>query len=196
MNFLAHIHIATVCNSDIAGNLLGDFVKGNPTGRYPKEIVDGILLHRFVDVFTDKHDISKQTRQLFSPHLRRFSPIAMDLFWDHCLANDWADYSNDSLELFCKTAEINSVKTDVDLPDKYMRVKELMWRNQWLTSYRALDNIGFALERMSYRSERMAPLAECIHDIEAHYQHLRELFPKLYYDVLKACKEKTDQQIG
>lgn len=28
MNFLAHLHIAKHCNSNLAGNLLGDFVKG------------------------------------------------------------------------------------------------------------------------------------------------------------------------
>ncbi|MDB1126078.1 acyl carrier protein phosphodiesterase [Vibrio algarum] len=193
MNFLAHIHIATVCNSDIAGNLLGDFVKGNPIGRYPKEIVDGILLHRFVDKFTDQHEISKQARVFFSPHLRRFSPIAMDLFWDHCLANDWSQYCEDDLHEFCQIAEQNAVKPNVVLPERYLHVTEMMWRNHWLASYRNIENIEFALERMSHRSDRMAPLAECFQDINAHYQPLRALFSELYHDVLKASKEKTRQ---
>lgn len=34
MNFLAHLHIAKHCNSNLAGNLLGDFVKGDPNKHY------------------------------------------------------------------------------------------------------------------------------------------------------------------
>ncbi|MFA0070425.1 ACP phosphodiesterase, partial [Vibrio breoganii] len=34
MNFLAHLHIAQHCKSNLAGNLLGDFVKGDPNKHY------------------------------------------------------------------------------------------------------------------------------------------------------------------
>lgn len=191
MNFLAHIHIATVCDSDIAGNLLGDFVKGNPVGRYPNEVVDGIMLHRFVDKFTDQHEISRQVKLLFSPARRRFAPIAMDVFWDHCLANDWSQYCEESLHSFCLTAEKRVGKPNIDLPERYLHVMELMWKNRWLTSYVSIKTIEIALERMSHRSVRMAPLAECFQDIDKNYDEMRELFSILYDDVLKASMEKT-----
>ncbi len=191
MNFLAHIHIATVCDSDVAGNLLGDFVKGNPVGRYPKEVVDGIMLHRFVDKFTDQHEISRQVKLLFSPARRRFAPIAMDVFWDHCLANAWSQYCDESLHSFCQTAEKRVAKPNVVLPERYLHVTELMWKNRWLTSYVSLNTIEVVLERMSHRSTRMAPLAECFQDIDTHYDEMKGLFSVLYDDVLKASIEKT-----
>lgn len=49
MNFLAHLHIAQHCKSNLAGNLLGDFVKGDPNKHYSTSLSDGIRLHRFVD---------------------------------------------------------------------------------------------------------------------------------------------------
>ena len=55
MNYLAHLHIAASTNTNFSGNFLGDFVKGNPDGLFPREIVQGIRLHRYVDSFTDKH---------------------------------------------------------------------------------------------------------------------------------------------
>jgi len=190
VNFLAHIHIATYCKSDIAGNLLGDFVKGDPSGSYPNDIVNGIRLHRFVDGFTDQHEISKSTKMLFCAKHRRFSLIAMDVFWDHCLANSWSDFSHVTLDDFCKSSEMLARKEHVDLPERYVRVMELMWKNNWLTSYEKLENIKSVLERMSLRSHRMAPLADCFQDIENHYDEMRSRFNGLYKEVLAESRKK------
>ncbi len=58
MNYLAHLHLADVANSDMLGNLLGDFAKGDPSKQYSQEIVQGIRLHRAIDKFVDTHGIS------------------------------------------------------------------------------------------------------------------------------------------
>ena len=69
MNFLAHLHIAQHCNSNLAGNLLGDFVKGDPNKHYSDSLSDGIRLHRFVDSYTAvmmclvQQNLSFQTKQ-------------------------------------------------------------------------------------------------------------------------------------
>ncbi|MCV5245975.1 ACP phosphodiesterase, partial [Escherichia coli] len=53
MNFLAHLHLAHLADSSLPGNLMADFVRGNPQGDYPAEIIDGIYMHRRIDVMTD-----------------------------------------------------------------------------------------------------------------------------------------------
>lgn len=53
MNFLAHLHLAHLADSSLSGNLLADFVRGNPTDAYSAEVVDGIFMHRRIDVLTD-----------------------------------------------------------------------------------------------------------------------------------------------
>ncbi len=37
MNFLAHLHLAHLADSSLPGNLMADFVRGNPQGDYPAE---------------------------------------------------------------------------------------------------------------------------------------------------------------
>ena len=54
MNFLAHLHLAHLADSSLSGNLLADFVRGNPAEAYSPEVVDGIFMHRRIDVLTDK----------------------------------------------------------------------------------------------------------------------------------------------
>ena len=55
MNYLGHLCLSDDSPECIVGNLLGDFVKGRPEGRFPPGVVRGIRLHRAIDGFTDGH---------------------------------------------------------------------------------------------------------------------------------------------
>ncbi|XHY22957.1 Acyl carrier protein phosphodiesterase [Vibrio sp. NH-UV-68] len=100
VNFLAHLHIADHCQSSLLGNLLGDFVKGNPDTQYPAMISQGVRLHRFVDSYTDSHSQVEQIRALFPNGVRRYSGIALDMFWDHCLAVNGISFMLNRLAIF------------------------------------------------------------------------------------------------
>ena len=59
MNFLAHFFLAEGCSETMAGNFLGDFIKG-PLDRtiYPPKIAQGIRTHRAVDGYADRHPMT------------------------------------------------------------------------------------------------------------------------------------------
>ncbi|WP_413691612.1 ACP phosphodiesterase [Psychromonas sp. KJ10-2] len=193
MNYLAHLHIAEVTNTSFTGNFLGDFVKGNPDTQFPATIVEGIRLHRFVDSFTDKHTQVLAAKKLFPTHLRRYAPIALDMFWDHCLAANWSDFQALSLREFCCLAERQieqeTLAENVQLPERFMRINGLVWRDKWIESYQKISNIEYALQRMSSHSPRMAPLAETGEVLVEHYQDFAAIFTELYADVLVASKQ-------
>lgn len=67
MNFLAHLHLAHLADSSLPGNLLADFVRGNPQGEYPADVVDGIYMHRRIDVMTDNLAEVKRRANGFAP---------------------------------------------------------------------------------------------------------------------------------
>lgn len=189
MNYLAHLHIAEASDSNLLGNLLGDFVKGNPSEQFSEDIVQGIRLHRWVDAYTDSHEVMILAKALFPLTTRRFSPIALDMFWDHCLAKHWQRFHSQTLRQFVLDAE-KKVKIDhsSSLPERYMMVSDKMWQGRWLESYADFENIHFALQRMSLRRERMKPLAECYVSLEDSYQELESLFFSLYPQVLEKAK--------
>jgi len=189
MNYLAHLHIAEASDSNLLGNLLGDFVKGNPSEQFSEDIVQGIRLHRWVDAYTDSHEVMILAKALFPSTTRRFSPIALDMFWDHCLAKHWQRFHSQTLRQFVLDAE-KKVKIDhsSSLPERYMMVSDKMWQGRWLESYADFENIHFALQRMSLRRERMKPLAECYVNLEDSYQELESLFFSLYPQVLEKAK--------
>ncbi|MCF7354995.1 ACP phosphodiesterase [Vibrio sp. CK2-1] len=193
MNFLAHLHIAEYCQSDLAGNLLGDFAKGNPEGKYPSHVVDGIRLHRFVDRYTDTHPLILQQKSLFDPQIKRFSPIALDMFWDHCLACEWSEFHHLSLSDFVEQCRSFCQSQTYEVPDNYRTTMSAMWRGEWLLSYQDINSTLYALERMSHRSPRMGPLNDCGDVLMANYEELRAVFLQFYPDVLNSSKRFIDK---
>jgi len=55
MNYLAHLFLAGEEENAKLGELLGDFEKGNATGKYSAEIEMEIQMHRKIDFYTDNH---------------------------------------------------------------------------------------------------------------------------------------------
>lgn len=199
MNYLAHLHIAEHTNTSFSGNFLGDFVKGDPTTtQFPDELVLGIRLHRAVDSFTDQNPISKDAKQYFPIALRRFAPIALDMFWDHCLACNWSDFHSLSLSRFCAYAQhkisLETQGVEDYLPEHFQRVNHWVWEDRWLESYQKIDNISYALSRMSARNQRMLPLADTAQVLVSHQVQLNELFLQLYPQVLQASRMFIEQQ--
>ncbi|CAH1522253.1 Acyl carrier protein phosphodiesterase [Vibrio owensii] len=197
MNFLAHLHIADHCNSHLMGNLLGDFVKGDPSKQYQTDISNGIKLHRFVDRITDHHALVEECKPHFTGVARRFAPIALDMFWDHCLAKNWCTFSPQSLDSFVLYAysEVNKQISD-DLPPRFLMLHSRMWSGGWLQSYQDLENIEFALHRMSQRSPRMADLTTTFEVLDNEYEQLEAKFAALYQDVLSQSAEYHQQLIN
>jgi acyl carrier protein phosphodiesterase len=190
LNYLAHLHLAAKTDTSFSGNFLGDFVKGNPDGLFSEQIVEGIRLHRYVDGFTDKHPLVLEAKRRFPKLLRRYAPIALDMFWDHCLASNWPTYHTQSLSHFCLFAEqkiADEIKLEsADLPERFLRINGWVWEDKWLESYQKMNNIRHALQRMSTRSERMSPLAETSQVLIDNYAELIQVFDLLYEDVLNA----------
>ena len=198
MNYLAHLHIAEYSETSLLGNFWGDFVKGNPDGLYNPEVVRGIRLHRFVDSYTDSHPLIKSIKPLFSDELRRFSPISLDMFWDHCLAKHWPRFHGDNLSDFSLQAQLTIAKESAELtaplPERFEKVSQLVWQGKWFEHYADIKNIDFALQRIASRRPRMAPLADTHITLVEHYDQLTEVFFELYPDVLQAVIAETKKE--
>ncbi|EEX94109.1 hypothetical protein VIA_001267 [Vibrio orientalis CIP 102891 = ATCC 33934] len=63
-----------------------------------------------------------------------------------------------------------------------------MWQGRWLESYQHIENIEFALSRMSNRRPTMTVLSQCFPYIESNYHQLDEVFSAFYPEILTASK--------
>lgn len=188
MNFLAHLHLADCCNSHLAGNLLADFVRGDPYTRYSRSVADGIKLHRFIDSYVDTMPEVLHCKQLFTAETRRVSGIALDITWDHFLAKHWRHYHQQPLAAFVADARLEVEQYRDNLPDSYRQTMSRMWQQQWLLQYRDKNTITRALERMALRRPKLHQLANCPVEITRHYATLEQQFRVIYPQLIAAAK--------
>src|SRR5437764_390941 len=100
MNHLAHLYLSQQSEKLMVGNFIADAVKGKKFLDYEEEISRGILMHREIDTFTDSNKIISHSKSFFRNRYGLFSSVLIDLFYDHFLAANWKDYSNEPLASF------------------------------------------------------------------------------------------------
>ena len=181
------MYLAGDSEESIVGNMLGDFVKGRIGGEFPPGITDGIMAHRKIDAYTDSHERVLLSKRLMSPERRRFSGIIVDLAFDHLLAVDWGDYSALPLDDFIeRTYGVLASNADI-MPPRPREILKVMIEEDWLGSYRELDGIGRALDRIAIRIARRFgrenSLPGAAEEIARNYgaleENFRGFFPEL-----------------
>ncbi|YCM45497.1 ACP phosphodiesterase [Verrucomicrobiaceae bacterium 227] len=183
MNFLAHFHLARPTDASRSGALLGDFVRGPRESlleSYPEDLVDGIMLHREIDAFTDRHPVFLKAKMLLAPERRRFAGIIIDVFFDHFLAQTWSHYSDESLAGF-----IDNIYQILDRRSSWMtpELREIIPRmktENWLGTYGTIEGLALTFRRISTRRDFLKPLIGSEDDLTNHYHSLGKAFRQFY----------------
>ena len=184
MNYLAHLHLGGQRPDELLGSLYGDFVKGRLQGQYSPLIESAIQLHRSIDVFTDKHPLVDQSLSRFTQTRRRYAGIVLDVFFDHCLARDWAQYAQGPLERFT-SGFYQVLVAQPHLPSRLAAIAPHMAAHDWLGSYRDFETLDRVFLGISRRLSRPEELAGAMRDLNALYQPLSEDF-RAFYPQLQA----------
>ncbi|MGH8458172.1 MAG: ACP phosphodiesterase [Nevskiales bacterium] len=190
MNYLAHLYLADRTRTSLAGSLMGDVVRGVLEGRYPHDIEQGIRLHRRVDSFTDAHPVVRAAKARLQPPYRRYAGILLDVFFDHCLALDWAQHHSLLLEDFVATAHRTLMREGLRLahPGFILRLTYMRSRNL-LLSYRELSGVEHALQGLSGRLSRANPLATGLEALNPVYPELLQDFRTFFPELVRFAEE-------
>lgn len=190
MNYLAHLHLAFRAKRSLLGNMMADYVKGKPSTDYSVAVIEGIRMHRRIDVLTDTHPLVKEARLLFPDEYRRVSPITLDIFWDHFLSLNWSQFEPDKplTEFVSYTRSI--IEPDLwKTPEKFQELNEYLWSQSWLTRYAETDYIAQTLKGMARRRPRLSALAGSYIVLETHYEELSEIFWQFYPQLLERAQQ-------
>jgi acyl carrier protein phosphodiesterase len=182
MNFLVHLYLSGDDPELLVGNLLGDFVKGRLSGNFPVGIEQGIELHRRIDSFSGRSRIFIRSKRRLDESFGHYRGVLVDLFYDHFLAAHWDDYTDVPFQRFLSDAlQIVGEYTEV-LPERLRQVFPVIFA-ELLPSYREVEGIARALQRMSIRITRPNRLGEGATELRRHYDGLyddfREFIPEL-----------------
>ncbi len=151
MNFLAHIYLSGDNDLLKIGNFIADGIHGKNFDAFPLDIQKGIILHREIDTFTDAHPIFRQSTKRLHPNYHHYSGIIVDIFYDHFLAKNWSQYSNESLENFTERF-YQSLRDNYDfLNEKTRKMLPYLVQQNWLMSYQTIEGIENILVKMDNR---------------------------------------------
>lgn len=190
MNFLAHALLAGDVEADRIGGLMGDFVKGLLPAGLPPDLAAGVALHRAIDGFADRHPAFAASRARISPLRRRVSGVLVDLFYDHLLARDWGDHGPGELEHYTAQLYVSLDGFSAVLPEKARDVAERMSAHDWLASYRHVEAVGEAIDRMAvYRLRRANPLGGGIEEFLAEPEGFEADFRAFLPDAMTFARE-------
>ena len=190
MNYLAHIFFADRTPLSIFGNLLGDFVKGKITGKFPKKLESGIINHRKIDKFTDSHATTFSSRKFIRTERYRFSGIIVDVAYDHFLSKNWNRFSSVELTEFIDSTyelmenEPPGIDNDTLIHLRKMRAED------WLSSYSSIEGIDKAFKRISARIKRKNSLGSAIEDIVENCLELENNFLRFFPELICFINER------
>ncbi|MGL5456141.1 ACP phosphodiesterase [Citrobacter telavivensis] len=191
MNFLAHLHLAHLADSSLSGNLLADFVRGNPQSNFAPDVVDGIFMHRRIDVMTDNLPEVREAREWFRSETRRVAPITLDVMWDHFLSRHWAQLSPDfPLQAFVHYAHAQVEIILPESPPRFVNLNNYLWSEKWLERYRDMDFIQDVLNGMASRRPRLDALRDSWYDLDTHYDALEARFWQFYPRMMTQARNK------
>lgn len=164
--------------------MISDFVKGKRKFDYPEQIQQGIAVHREIDRFTDTHPATKEAKEIFRPAYRLYAGSLMDVVYDHFLARDENEFTDESLKTFTiNTYALLDQFTD-QFPEKFDWMYPYMKAQNWLYNYRYREGIEKSLAGVVRRAKYLEESDTAFFLFNEHYDQLKNLY-RLFFPELK-----------
>lgn len=172
--------------------MISDFVKGKKKFDYPPVILQGIMLHRAIDTFTDTHEATKEAKEVFRPHYRLYSGAFVDVIYDHFLAVDPAEFTESSLFDFSQQVYDSLDKQAAWLPGRFAAMFPFMKEQNWLFNYRHKWGTGKSLGAVVRRSLYLTESETAYQLFEEHYQLLQDCYRHFWAFVKPFARRQLD----
>ena len=183
MNFLAHIYLSGDNELMKIGNFMADGIRGHDYLNFPEEVKNGIILHRYIDTFTDAHPIYRQSKHRLHQKYGHYSGVIMDILYDHFLAKNWIIYSEIPLENYVANFYQSLEKNYTVLTEKTKKIMPYMIEQNWLASYATIAGIEFILFQMDYRTKNRAKMHEAIIELQEFYSEFESEFTLFFKEL-------------
>lgn len=190
MNFLAHIYLSGDNDLIKIGNFMADGIRGKQFEHFPEDVQKGIILHRFIDTYTDSHDVFRQSTKRLHEKYHHYAGVVVDIIYDHFLAKNWTKYSDEKLEDFINRF-YNSLHTNYDiLTEKTQGLMPYMIERNWLLSYRTVEGIHQILTQMDRRSKNLSKMQFASEELKEFYTEFEQEFTTFFEEMQQQAKQK------
>jgi acyl carrier protein phosphodiesterase len=190
MNFLAHLKLSGDHEKIMLGNFIADHIRGNKIQHFPPEVINGIMLHRKIDYYTDHHPAFIQTRTRLHKKYHKYAGVIADIFYDHFLARNWDEYSEISLSHFTSYSYGILLRNYTMLPRKTKQLLPFIIMQNWLASYGKLDGLTRTFDMMARRAKNKSNMEFAVDDLQADYDLYKADFERFFPDIAAFCEKE------
>lgn len=163
---------------------MGDFVKGKDYESYPTNVKVGVLLHREIDSFTDRHTIVRESKNRLKDKYRHYAGVIVDVFYDHFLANHFDKFCNEDLDQFVDNHYQNLENHFDLLPIRAQAMLPYMIRGNWLVNYKETRGIQKSLQGMSRRTKFDSKMDESIMELVQYHREFELEFLTFFPEIV------------
>lgn len=188
MNFLAHLYLSEDNIDSIVGNFIADHVKGSSIDNYSNEIKSAIRFHRSIDQYTDNHAVVQETLVHLRPEFRKYSGVVLDMYYDHFLAANWNNWSDEKLDDFTRRMFKTLNSRISSLPQRSQYILPYMIAENWLLNYRNFEGLNRALSGISSRTKFYSNLENATKHLKKNYQVYENSFNQFFPDLIRFSK--------
>ncbi len=183
MNFLAHIYLSGDSDLIKIGNFMADGIRGKQFENFPLEVQKGIILHRTIDTFTDAHPIFRQSTKRLHEHYHHYAGVIVDVFYDHFLAKNWKNYSEEHLEEYVDRFYQSLLDHHQILSVRTQRLLPTMIKENWLLSYQTIEGIEYILTQMDRRTNNESKMRFAAKELSEFYTEFEQEFTTFFEDL-------------
>ena len=190
MNFLAHIYLSGSNDLIKIGNFMADGIRGKQYESYPLDVQKGIILHRAIDTFTDAHPIFRQSTKKLHQKYHHYAGVIVDVLYDHFLAKNWNDYSDEKLEVFVARFYQSLRDNHTILSERAKEIMPYMIKHNWLLSYQTVDGITRILTQMDGRTKNQSQMRFAANELCEFYTEFEKEFTIFFQELILFSKTK------
>ncbi|MBD3583028.1 acyl carrier protein phosphodiesterase [Flavobacterium selenitireducens] len=190
MNFLAHIYLSADDDLIKIGNFMADGIRGKEYESLHPQIQKGVLLHRFIDTYTDSHPIFRKSTKRLHERYHHYAGVIVDVVYDHFLAKNWARYSDEKLDSFVNRFYTSLEENQDLLNEKTRAMMPYMIRSNWLWNYQFVDGIARILYQMDQRTRNNSKMQFAVEELREFYPDFEAEFTEFFEDLRTNAAQK------
>ncbi|MGB6035863.1 MAG: acyl carrier protein phosphodiesterase [Cryomorphaceae bacterium] len=180
----------------MVGNFIADTVKGKGLEDYDLAIQRGIVLHRFIDTYTDSHKITLQSRERLYAYFGKYAGVVQDVFYDHFLAINWTNYHRDELKAYTRFIYATLGDYQSVFNERASRTFHYMQLQDWLGNYATEEGIHRALTGLSRRASFPSNMEESLPALAEQGSAISDDFKAFFPDLISATEERLTELLS
>lgn len=192
MNHLAHTILSCDDQDLLLGNLVTDMLNKKEADAMHPDLQKGIQLHRLIDRFMDKHELTKEAKAIIRPTQGKYASVSIDLLWDFYLVKNWEKYSPEKLAAH-KSQIYKMIKAGYPYLNEKLQLRfDNMINSDFLGFYSSRENFNKVLKRMDQRANFKSDFVGLNSHIDEDSDDLEKLFNDFFPLIIEEVRSFCD----